>query len=66
MPKMKTKSGAKKRLRVRASGSVKRAQAYKRHILTKKTTKRKRQMRRRSAVHETNTAAIRAMLPYSS
>ena len=66
MPKMKTKSGAKKRFRVRGSGSIKRSQAYKRHILTKKTTKRKRQMRRRSAVHQTNTAAIRAMLPYSS
>ena len=38
MPKMKTKSGAKKRFRVRGSGSVKRSQAFKRHILTKKTT----------------------------
>ena len=66
MPKMKTKSGAKKRFRVRPGGSVKRAQAFKRHILTKKTTKRKRQMRRRSGVHHTNTAAIRSMLPYSS
>ena len=39
MPKMKTKSGAKKRFRVRGSGSIKRSQAFKRHILTKKTTK---------------------------
>jgi large subunit ribosomal protein L35 len=39
MPKMKTKSGAKKRFKVRASGSIKRGQAFKRHILTKKTTK---------------------------
>ncbi len=45
MPKMKTKSGAKKRFRVRGSGSVKRAQAFKRHILTKRTTKNKRQLR---------------------
>ena len=45
MPKMKTKSGAKKRLRVRGSGSVKRGQAFKRHILTKKSTKSKRQLR---------------------
>ena len=45
---------------------IKRAGAYKRHILTKKTTKRKRQMRRRSGVDQTNTAAIRNMLPYSS
>ena len=42
MPKMKTKSGAKKRFRVRGSGSIKRWQAFKRHILTKKTTKPKR------------------------
>ena len=39
MPKMKTKSGAKKRFRVRPGGTVKRGQAFKRHILTKKTTK---------------------------
>ena len=66
MPKMKTKKGAAKRFKVRGSGSIKRAGAYKRHILTKKTTKRKRQMRRRSAVNSTNTAAVRAMLPYSA
>jgi large subunit ribosomal protein L35 len=39
MPKMKTKSGAKKRFRVRPGGTVKRGQAFKRHILTKKSTK---------------------------
>ncbi len=66
MPKMKSKRGAAKRFKVRGSGSIKRAGAYKRHILTKKTTKRKRQMRRRSAVNSTNTAAVRAMLPYSA
>ena len=66
MPKMKSKRGAAKRFRVRGSGGIKRASAYRRHILTKKTTKRKRQMRRTSAVHSTNTAAIRSMLPYSS
>ena len=66
MPKMKSKRGAAKRFNVRGSGTIKRAGAYKRHILTKKTTKRKRQMRRRSAVNSTNTAAVRAMLPYSA
>jgi large subunit ribosomal protein L35 len=66
MPKMKSKRGAAKRFKVRGSGSIKRASAYRRHILTKKTTKRKRQMRRTSAVHSTNTRAIRSMLPYSS
>ncbi|HYL22816.1 MAG TPA: 50S ribosomal protein L35 [Burkholderiales bacterium] len=66
MPKMKSKRGAAKRFNVRGSGSIKRAGAYKRHILTKKSTKRKRHMRNQTQVHQTNTAAIRAMLPYSS
>ena len=65
MPKMKTKSSAKKRFRVRAGGSIKRGQAFKRHILTKKTTKNKRQLRGSTGVHETNTASVRAMLPYA-
>ncbi len=63
MPKMKTKSGAKKRFIVRASGSIKRATAFKRHILTKKTTKSKRQLRGVHAVHESDVKAVRAMLP---
>ena len=45
MPKMKTKSERAKRFSVRGSGSIKRSQAFKRHILTKKTTKSKRQLR---------------------
>jgi large subunit ribosomal protein L35 len=65
MPKMKTKSGAKKRFRVRGSGSIKRSQAYKRHILTKKTTKNKRHLRGHAAVHRTNADAVKAMLPYA-
>jgi large subunit ribosomal protein L35 len=65
MPKMKTKSGAAKRFTVRAGGSVKRSQAFKRHILTKKTTKNKRQLRGTAEVHATNTASVRAMLPYA-
>ena len=65
MPKMKTKSGAAKRFKIRAGGSVKRSQAFKRHILTKKTTKNKRQLRGTAAVHETNTASVRAMMPYA-
>jgi large subunit ribosomal protein L35 len=64
MPKMKTKSGAAKRFRIRASGSIKRGQAFKRHILTKKTTKNKRQLRGAVTVHESNAPAIRAMMPY--
>ena len=64
--KLKTKRAAMKRFKLTATGKIKRGHAMKRHILTKKTTKRKRQMRRRSAVNHTNTAAVRAMLPYSS
>ncbi|HVF63175.1 MAG TPA: 50S ribosomal protein L35 [Casimicrobiaceae bacterium] len=65
MPKMKTKSGAKKRLRVRGSGSVKRGQATKRHILTKRSTKSKRQLRGMTGVHKTNRDSVKAMLPYA-
>ena len=65
MPKMKTKSGAKKRFRVRGSGSVKRSQAGKRHILTKRTTKNKRHLRGATAVDRTNAQAVAAMLPYA-
>jgi large subunit ribosomal protein L35 len=65
MPKMKTKSSAKKRFKVRAGGSIKRSQAFKRHILTKKTTKTKRQLRGTTEVHASNTASVRAMMPYA-
>ncbi|MBK6974602.1 MAG: 50S ribosomal protein L35 [Candidatus Methylophosphatis roskildensis] len=65
MPKMKTKSGAAKRFKVRASGSVKRSQAFKRHILTKKTTKSKRQLRGTTAVVAADVKSVRAMLPYA-
>ena len=65
MPKMKTKSGAKKRFRVRGSGSVKRSQAFKRHILTKKSTKNKRQLRGAAELHATNADSVRAMMPYA-
>ena len=65
MPKMKTKSGAKKRFRVRGSGSIKRSQAFNRHILTKKTTKNKRHLRGPTSVDPTNAASIKSMLPYA-
>jgi large subunit ribosomal protein L35 len=65
MPKMKSKSGAKKRFRVTGSGRVKRGAAFRRHILTKKTTKRKRQLRSATSVHESNTNSVHAMLPYA-
>ena len=65
MPKMKTKSSAKKRFRVRPGGTVKRGQAFKRHILTKKTTKNKRHLRGAVQVHETNLSSVRAMMPFA-
>jgi large subunit ribosomal protein L35 len=65
MPKMKTKSGAKKRFRVRASGSIKRSHAYKRHILTKKTTKSKRHLRGTVTVNDSDQKQVRAMLPFA-
>jgi len=65
MPKMKTKSGAAKRFKIRAGGSIKRSQAFKRHILTKKTTKSKRQLRGMTGVNERDAASVRAMMPYA-
>ena len=65
MPKMKTKKSASMRFKVRASGSIKRGQAFKRHILTKKTTKNKRHLRGTAAVHESNVASVRAMMPFA-
>lgn len=58
MPKMKTHAGAKKRFSVTGSGKVRRLKAYKSHILTKKTSKRKRNLRR-PAIVETNGEAKR-------
>lgn len=57
MPKMKTKRAAAKRFKPRASGSIKRAHATKRHILTKRTTKNKRQLRGMVDIHESDIAS---------
>jgi large subunit ribosomal protein L35 len=65
MPKMKTKKSAAKRFRVRPGGTVKRGQAFKRHILTKKTTKNKRHLRGAVNVHETNMGHMKQMLPFA-
>lgn len=65
MPKMKSKSGAKKRFLARAGGSIKRGQAFKRHILTKKTTKQKRQLRGAVEVCASDVKSVRTMLPYA-
>jgi large subunit ribosomal protein L35 len=65
MPKMKTKSGAAKRFKKLAGGKFKRSSANLRHILTKKSTKRKRHLRGGTSIHESNMASVKAMLPYS-
>lgn len=64
MPKMKTKRSAAKRFKMRGSGSLKRSHAFKRHILTKKTTKNKRHLRGTTGVNSSDQASVRAMLPY--
>ena len=64
MPKLKTHSGAKKRFNLTKNGKVKRAHAYKSHILTKKDTKRCRRLRTTVMADVTNEATIRKMIPY--
>lgn len=65
MPKIKTNRGAAKRFRTTASGRVKRAQSHRRHILTKKSTKRKRHLRSMESVHESDVALVKRMMPYA-
>ncbi len=62
MPKVKTKSGAKKRFSLTASGKIKRKHAYKSHILTKKSKKRKRNLTKTSYVHKSDENNIKSML----
>ena len=64
MPKMKTNRGAAKRFRATASGGFKRGQSHRRHILTKKSSKRKRQLGMPSAINEADVRAVRRMLPF--
>ncbi len=64
MPKIKTHSGAKKRFALTKTGKVKRARAYKSHILNKKSTKRKRTLRQGTYADKTNVAAIKKLIPY--
>jgi large subunit ribosomal protein L35 len=64
MPKLKTHRGAAKRFSLTANGKVKRSKAFASHILTKKTTKRKRNYRRSAIVDSTNQKAIKRLIPY--
>jgi large subunit ribosomal protein L35 len=65
MPKIKTHSGAAKRFKFTKHGKIKRSRAYKSHILTKKSTKRKRGLRKGAYADETNVAALKHLLPYN-
>lgn len=65
MPKIKTHRGAKKRFHVTASGKVKRGHSHARHILTKKSSKRKRKLDQNVLVSVADTPKVRGMLPYA-
>lgn len=62
MPKVKTKSGAKKRFKLTGTGKIKRKHAYKSHILTKKETKQKRALTHMALVHPSDEGRVKDML----
>jgi large subunit ribosomal protein L35 len=64
MPKIKTHSGAKKRFKLSKNGKVKRGHAFRSHILTKKTTKRKRGLRQAAYAGPTIAPGIKKLVPY--
>jgi large subunit ribosomal protein L35 len=64
MPKIKTKRAAAKRFKATGSGKLKRNKAYKSHILTKKSTKRKRNLRQPALVDATSVKTMKKILPY--
>lgn len=64
MPKMKTHRGAAKRFKKTGTGKLKRAKAFKSHILTKKSAKRKRNLRKAAVTDATNVKNMKKILPY--
>ena len=64
MPKMKSRKAVTKRIKVTGTGKLKRSKAYKSHILTKKTTKRKRNLRKAAMTDSTNVKNMKKILPY--
>lgn len=64
MPKMKSNSGAKKRFKVTGTGKIKRKKAFKRHILTKKSSKTKRQLGKDTLVDKADEKSIKKQIPY--
>lgn len=65
MPKMKTNRSAAKRFRFTGSGKIKRAKAYKSHLLTKKDSKRKRNLRKSAILSDADFKKVRKLLPYA-
>jgi large subunit ribosomal protein L35 len=65
MPKMKTHKSSVKRFKVSSSGMIIRSKAYKSHILTKKTAKRKRNLRKATTVSSAEVKKVKVLLPYS-
>ena len=65
MPKMKTNRAAAKRFRVNGSGKFRHGRSNKRHLLTHKSARRRRQLRGNAPVGTQDTAALRGMMPYS-
>ncbi|ROR32565.1 50S ribosomal protein L35 [Inmirania thermothiophila] len=65
MPKLKTNRGAAKRFKRTATGRFKRAQSHHNHILTKKSPKRKRQLRKTALIADADVRAVRRLLPYA-
>ena len=65
MPKMKTHKSSAKRFRVSSSGKIIRSKAYKSHIMTKKTAKRKRNLRKDTTVSSVEVKKVKVLLPYS-
>ncbi|MBN1105722.1 MAG: 50S ribosomal protein L35 [Deltaproteobacteria bacterium] len=64
MPKIKTNRGAAKRFKTTGTGKVVRSKAFASHILTKKTTKRKRKLRKSTLTDSTNTRNVKRLVPY--
>ncbi|MFH1046445.1 MAG: 50S ribosomal protein L35 [Candidatus Omnitrophota bacterium] len=64
MPKLKTHKGLAKRLRITKRGKVKRLRAYRGHLLTHKSSKRKRHLRKRALISGADLNAVKKMLPY--
>lgn len=64
MPKMKTNRGAAKRFKATGTGKIRRSKAFTSHILTKKSTKRKRNLRKSGLIDAADIKAVKRMLPY--